>query len=273
MKAATQEAPAAPAIEVVEPPHNRRALAPVAPAQPPAEQTPASIVALAVSRNAPLSEIREFMVLQREWEADQARKAFNAAFAAFKGEAVRVIKSTQITDGPLKGKKHANLFDVVVASTEKLAKHGLSTSWKLTKDEPTWMEVTCTLKHAAGHAETVSMGAAPDAGPGRNAIQARGSAITYLERYTLTAILGLAAADADDDGSGGPGQVERVSREQAATLQALADEVKANIPGFLKYVRSRAKVECKSLEDIPANFYADAVAALQAKRSTKEGAK
>lgn len=47
------------------------------------------------------------------------------------------------------------------------------------------------------------MGGAPDTGPGRNAIQARGSAKSYLERYTLTAILGLSAQDSDDDGAGG----------------------------------------------------------------------
>ncbi len=40
-----------------------------------------------------------------------------------------------------------------------------------------------------------------DTGPGRNAIQARGSAKSYLERYTATAILGLAAQDADKDGA------------------------------------------------------------------------
>ena len=65
------------------------------------------------------------------------------------------------------------------------------------------MEVTCTLHHIGGFTEAVPMGGAPDTGPGRNAIQARGSAKTYLERYTVLAILGLAAQDADDDGAGG----------------------------------------------------------------------
>jgi hypothetical protein len=46
------------------------------------------------------------------------------------------------------------------------------------------------------------MGAAPDTGPGRNAIQARGSAKSYLERYTLLAATGTAAADQDNDGNG-----------------------------------------------------------------------
>jgi hypothetical protein len=143
------------------------------------------------------------MALQERWEANEARKAHAAAFSAFKADAVTIIKGTTIKDGPLKGKKHADLFDVVSAVTPGLSKHGLSVSWKLTKDEKDWLEVTCYLKHVGGHVEFVSMGGAPDSGPGRNAIQARGSTKTYLERYTSLAILGMAASDADDDGDGG----------------------------------------------------------------------
>lgn len=175
-------------------------------APPPAvqEMNPRNLLALAVQRGgSSLEELKQLMDLQERWEANEARKQFNYAFAEFKSEAVKIVKRTEVKDGPLKGKFHANLFDVVDATTPHLSKHGLAISWKLTKDEPAWMEVTCTLRHHGGHSESVSMGAAPDAGPGRNAIQARGSAKSYLERYTATAILGLAAQDADNDGNGG----------------------------------------------------------------------
>jgi hypothetical protein len=86
-----------------------------------------------------------------------------------------------------------------------MSRHGLTHSWKLTKDDAVWMEVTCTIKHSLGHSESVSMGAAPDTGPGRNAIQARGSAKSYLERYTLLAATGMAAGT-DDDGNGAGGK-------------------------------------------------------------------
>ena len=87
------------------------------------------------------------------------------------------------------------------------------------------MEVTCTLRHVAGHSEAVSMGSAPDSGPGRNAIQARGSAKTYLERYTATAILGMAPQDADDDGgkSGGSGLSGSQLADFDAALEAVTD--------------------------------------------------
>lgn len=165
--------------------------------------TPAMLLQIAVERGADLAYVEKLMQLQERFEANAARNAHNEAVAGFKSEAITIFKGKKITDGPLKGKYHADLFDVVSAVTPALSKHGLSISWKLTKDEKDWMEVTCFLKHSAGHAETVSMGGAPDTGPGRNAIQARCSVKTYLERYTATAILGLAATDADDDGAGG----------------------------------------------------------------------
>lgn len=191
--------------EVVEriettPATQQRALAAVA--------TPAQLLQIAVERGADLAYVEKLMELQERFEANAARKAHNEAVSAFKSAAITIVKGKLITDGPLKGKKHADLFDVVSAVTPALSKHGLSISWALTKDEKDWIEVTCYLKHAAGHVESVAMGGGPDTGPGRNAIQARCSVKTYLERYTATAILGMAATDADDDGSGGgdPGQ-------------------------------------------------------------------
>ena len=88
------------------------------------------------------------------------------------------------------------------AVTPALSKHGLSSSWKLTRDEKDWMEVTCYLRHVGGHEESVSMGGPPDAGGAKNAIQARASTKTYLERYTLKAITGLSEQNDDTDGAG-----------------------------------------------------------------------
>lgn len=223
--------------------------------------SPMQMLAHAVQQGVPLETIRELRQLQKEWEADEARRQFNEAFAAFKAQAIVIVKNTEIKDGPLKGKKHANLFDVVSAVTPKLSEFGLAISWKLTKDDKDWLEVTCTLRHSAGHFETVSMGSGPDTGPGRNAIQARCSAKTYLERYTATAILGLAAQDADDDGNkAGGGGPELITEKQAADLKALGEEVKADKDKFLAYMG------VKMLCEIPAKDYIKAVRALESKR-------
>jgi hypothetical protein len=155
----------------------------------------------AVASGASPEMIQKLMDLAERWEANEARNAFNRAFAAFKAESVKIVKNSTYTDGPLKGKKWANLFAVVDAATPALSKHGLGHSWKLTKDEPQWLEVTCTLRHELGHSESVSMGGPPDTGGAKSPIQARASSKSYLERYTFLAITGLASMDEDNDGA------------------------------------------------------------------------
>lgn len=167
------------------------------------ENSPAAMMMAAVSRGMSLEQVGQMMDLQDRYNKAEAQKAYSVAFAAFKDEAVRIIKNRDVKDGPLKGKAYAELHAVVNAVTPALSKHGLSASWKLTKDDRDWIEVTCTLKHSAGHSESVSMGGPPDTGGAKNAIQARASTVSYLERYTLKAILGVAEQGQDDDGAGG----------------------------------------------------------------------
>ena len=168
--------------------------------------TPVDLLRIAVESGADLDRLEKLMALQERWERSEAVKAYNAAFAQFKTEAVRIIRDKQINAGPLNGKKYASLASVIDAITPALTAHGLSASWRLTKDEPNWLEVTCSLRHVGGHTEAVAMGGPPDSGGAKNAIQARASTVSYLERYTLKAICGVSESDDDDDGnSAGPG--------------------------------------------------------------------
>lgn len=194
-------------IELIEPPS--RAIA----------TTPADLLAIAVTQGADLDKLERLMALQERWEAGQAKKAYNEAFSAFKAEAVRIIKNRDVTAGPLAGKKYAELFAVVNAVTPALSAHGLSAAWSITKDDKDWLEVTCTLKHVGGHTESVSMGGPPDAGGAKNAIQARASTVSYLERYTLKAITGLSEQEDDNDGGAGEEDTELLDAWRAVSLE------------------------------------------------------
>lgn len=181
-----------------------------------ATTTPADLLRIAVESNADLDRLERLMQLQDRWEAKEAKKAFDAAFAAFKAEAVTIIRNKHVSDGPLRGKGYAELHEVVNTVTPALSRHGLSSSWRLTKDEKDWIEVTCYLRHVAGHEESVSMGGPPDTGGAKNAIQARASTKSYLERYTLKAITGLSEQDDDDDGGGGAHDGQRGQQPRSA---------------------------------------------------------
>jgi hypothetical protein len=191
-----------------------------------------------------LAAMERLMGLQERWEANEARKAYNVAFAAFKAEAVRILKNQKVTDGPLKNKSYAELHSVVDAVTPALSRHGLSASWRLTRDEKDWIEVTCKLEHTGGHSESVSMGGPPDAGGAKNAIQARASSVTYLSRYTLKAITGVAEGGEDDDGNGGAPD----TRLDLYTLKAAA----ASTMEELQAVYNEAKVTFKAHPNVDA---------------------
>jgi hypothetical protein len=166
--------------------------------------TPADIVLYAMQNGGSIAEIREFMQLQREWEADQARKAFVADMAAFKLDPPEIVKDKSVgyenRDGTVTGYQHATLGNVTGAIIEGLARHGFSHRWD-TKQEGSVIIVTCTITHKLGHSENTSLSAAKDDSGKKNHIQQVASTITYLQRYTLLGATGLATKDQDDDGS------------------------------------------------------------------------
>jgi hypothetical protein len=229
-------------MEPVAQPAQRRELATTA--------TPTDLLRIAVEQGADLDKLERLMALQERWEAGEAKKAYDAAFSAFKAEAVKIIKNREVTAGPLNGKRYAELFAVVNAITPALSRHGLSSSWKITKDEKDWIEVTCSLKHVGGHTESVSMGGPPDAGGAKNAIQARASTVSYLERYTLKAITGMSEQDDDTDGN------ERAAADWMARVTEAADEdelrkisregsqsftAAKNVPGYAAFMKAVQK--------------------------------
>ena len=208
--------------------------------------TPADMIRIAVENKADISIVKELMDMKERWEASDARRAFNEAFTKFKADAVQVVKKTTVKDGPLSGKKYAELFSVVDSITPALTKQNLSASWAVTKDEKDWIEVTCTVRHLLGHSERVSMGGPPDAGGAKNAIQARASTVNYLQRYTLLAITGLAAKGEDQDGNQTSGLITEV---QQAEIVALIEETGADVPKLCSYFK------VGSITEIPAKMF------------------
>jgi hypothetical protein len=154
--------------------------------------------------------LKELYAFQRQIDADEARKAFDRDFAAFKAESIRISRNITVNDGPLKGKKYADLFAVVDALIPALSRFRFSHKWEITRDEPEWIEVTCEIRHELGVSERVPMGGPPDKGGAKNAIQSRASTVTYLQRYTLLAAVGMASMGQDNDGAGAGQSLEDI---------------------------------------------------------------
>ena len=140
-----------------------------------------------------VEKLEHLLSVKERWDSEEARKAYVAALADFKRNPPQIVKDKQVAYGNTKY-RHATLGQVTDATAAGLAQHSLSHSWSV-KQEPGRVTVTCTLTHALGHSEAVSIAGPLDDSGQKNGIQQIGSTITYLERYTLMAITGLAAAD------------------------------------------------------------------------------
>lgn len=221
--------------------------------------TPMQMLQIAVQQGADIDRLQKLMELQERWEATQARKAFDAAISSAKAEIKPIVKKREVDFTSQKGRTNYMYEDLALIAAEVdpiLSKFGLSYRYR-SKQEGARLSVTCVISHRDGYSEETTLTAGNDDSGNKNSLQAIGSAATYLQRYTLKLALGLSASK-DDDGAGVT--VDRVTEKQVADLQALATEVKANMPLFLKYMK------VKALEDLPAARYATAVAELQKKR-------
>lgn len=218
---------------------------------------PAQAVALAMARG-DLAQVERFMALQERWEANEARKAYVAAMARFKQNPPQITKGKLVSYTGT-SYKHATLADVCDAAIQGLAQVGIAHNWD-TKQEGGKVIVTCWLTHEQGHRESTSLSAGLDDSGKKNSIQQLGSTITYLQRYTLKMITGLAEAD-DDDGRAAAPAVELVSDEQAANIEALITEIGIDRAKFMAWTR------LQRIADIPAKNYQTVVRELEARRA------
>lgn len=224
--------------------------------------TPMDMLERAVSSNAGVEVISKLMDLQDRWQASHARRSFDEAMAAAKAEIPVIMKNREVDFTSSKGRtnyRHEDLAEIARTVDPILTKHGLSYRFRTTSQPNEPVSVTCIVSHRHGHSEENTLSAGRDESGNKNSIQAVGSTITYLQRYTLKAALGLAASN-DDDGSASE-KPAFITSDQLQRIIALTDEVKADKERFCKYLK------IGSLAEILASDFDHAMKLLEAKRS------
>ena len=221
--------------------------------------SPAEVISKALSDGADLEQLEKLLELQMKWEANEAKKAFNKSMSSFKENPPEINKDKSVGFSTAKGRtsySHASLHNVVTKVTSALSKHGLSASWRTQQNGK--IVVTCKITHILGHSEETSLSADADDSGSKNSIQAMGSTITYLERYSLLAILGLATHDQDQDGN--TASTENIKEDQIKNIKKQLVELGSKEDVLLKYM----KIE--KLEDMLLSDYPKAQVSLQARR-------
>ena len=222
---------------------------------------------VAISPDADIAKLERLFEFKERWERHAARKAFDEAVAAARAEIPPIAKNRTVDFTSIKGRtnyRHEDLAEIARTVDPVLSKHGLSYRWRTNSSPNEPVSVTCIVSHRMGYSEENTLCAGRDDTGNKNGIQAIGSTITYLQRYTLKAALGLAASN-DDDGRG-IGNGAAVSDEQAAELTRLATAAKC-VDAFLKWIGA------PSISDVPAAKYEQAVAALRARQGAQGGAR
>lgn len=180
------------------------------------ETTPAALLELAVSQGADVDKLEKLMELQLRWETNEAKKSYHKAMAAFKQKPPVITKDKTVAYKNTMY-KHASLENVTTTINKSLSDHGLSASWT-TGQENGGVSVTCIITHVAGHSESTTLSAMPDNSGAKNDIQQLGSSVTYLQRYTILALTGLATGETDNDGQTAGAPEKTIDKKQEAEL-------------------------------------------------------
>lgn len=213
-------------------------------------------------------KLEKLFEVKAKWDALEARRAFVAALSEARAK-IKPIKKLRTVEFEAKDKtkadthyKHEALSDIADAIDPILAQHGLSYRYVTNAAPGQPISVTCIIAHRLGHEEQNTITAIHDASGNKNPIQAMGSTVTYLQRYTLKAALGLAAAY-DDDGKAAGKPLEEdlpITDAQIGKLKKMLDEDGADVAKFCEYF------EVDNLAEIPASRFDQALKTIEARR-------
>jgi hypothetical protein len=217
------------------------------------------MAALQMAGDIPIEKLEKMLELQERWEANEAKKAYHQAMAAFKANPPVIVKDKHVrfaTKAGVTEYNHASLGKVTSTINSALSEHGLTAAWK-TDQVDGQIKVTCTITHELGYSESTSLSSGSETSGTKNSIQAMGSAITYLQRYTLLALTGLATHEQDDDGAGSEKPV--ITEKQAESIRNALEDTDSDEQVFLAWIGA------DSIENIPAEKFILAITSIKKK--------
>jgi hypothetical protein len=212
----------------------------------PAETFAQTLMTLLTNPDIPADKLEVMLKMRREVLADQAREAFQAHYAEFSAELPQVERDGTVTlvkDGVAKGSypfTTIEAMDIVIRPL--LAKHGFALSFT-SRDDKDAVTITGTLA-GWGWERNSTYTLPPDAGPGRNALQARGSSRRYAKRYITDDLCNVVRRGKDDDARGAMEAL--IDAAQVKMLETLIKRTETNEATFLKVMVTGAE----TLQDI-----------------------
>ena len=167
------------------------------------------LLELAINKNADIDKLERLMTMKREWDAEEARKAYIADLAAFQGKCPTIIKSKDggRTNEGQTAYKYAPIDKVMTTKNENgkmvkelLEEYGFSYSFNRPEKIPDGIKVIMTIAHRLGHTDTVTVELPFVVKTGvMSPPQVYASTSSYAKRYAFLDGFGIMTGDEDND--------------------------------------------------------------------------
>jgi len=216
-----------------------------------------------------VADMKEMMQLQRDYEANEARKAFIHAMAKAKENPPKIVNDL-VNQQYGEYATYSSLGNIVEVGGKHFSQFGFFIRWAF--EEPADVNkiiCDCIITHERGHSETVrSIGPLDDSGK-KNPLQQRRSTKTYLKIDTFLAVTGLSSLRFDtDDDANGAFEEKLITDSQRAELILLLPETEGATDIFEKWLNDVYKIEC--VEELPAEAFIRVLTALKKKKRARE---
>lgn len=178
------------------------------------------LIAVAIESGKSPEFLRELLSVRREWEADEARKAYAQAITTFQERCPIIQKLDKAYNNA-----YARMDRIWRETRELRRESGITVSWLIAEMRDGLCHVEGQLRHVSGHVERMACDVPiPELIKGQNKAQQGGSAITYAQRYAFCGALGIVTSDrSDQDDDGNNAGSIFVTQEQGEELSDMID--------------------------------------------------
>jgi hypothetical protein len=225
--------------------------------------SPAQLIIEAVQKTGNVTDLKELLAIQKDWEANEARKSFAKSFAVVQSNIEAVVKTRTNSQTH---SKYADLGDIIESAKPVYTKEGFSIiCYEGDCPKENFMRVFADVLHCAGHKETYHLDLPMDGmgfkgNANMTAIHGKASTSQYARRYLICMILNIPLADND----GNTQTMEHITPVQLKMLDDLIEVKGLDKASLLTYL------EAESLEVLPVNQYSKALTAINAAKSVKK---
>ena len=218
------------------------------------------IAQLARDPNADVAKFSALLDLKERIDAKEAEQAYSDAMRRIQAKLPRISKDGKIEMGGKGAMKFATYENIESVVGPLLRDEGFSISFP-SKPTNVGILLGCVLRHSRGHSDSAEMQLPSDTGPGRNALQALGSSLSYAKRYLLTGMLNIVTEGQDDGGK----SAFPITDSQEVQLNDLMDGLEpADIAAFKKWIKTVMNAD--KFSQIQRDRFTEVISAIQTKR-------